>query len=138
MTREQYNISQKNRRKAAKYFNLQKGYCMHHKDTSLKHENIKRYIQWNPEDLVVLTKEEHCALHHKGDNHHGEKNPMYGKKSPLRKTVYQIDVNTKELIATFESMTDASEYTGIKRESISMACNGKQKTAGGYIWKFEL
>ena len=33
-------------------------------------------------------------------------------------------------------MTEASNETGISRDSIGCCCNGKSKTAGGYIWKF--
>ena len=41
-----------------------------------------------------------------------------------------------ELICVFESMTKAELETGIFYPNISAVCNGKQKTAGGYIWKY--
>ena len=41
-----------------------------------------------------------------------------------------------ELIELFSSMTEASNKTGVSRDSIGCCCNGKSKTAGGYIWKF--
>ena len=36
----------------------------------------------------------------------------------------------------YPSAHEASRQTGIIRQSISACCNGKQKTAGGYHWKF--
>lgn len=63
MTREQYLLSRKNSKIAAKKLNLQKGYVMHHKDETLKTENIERYIEWRLEDLEVMSKSEHIAYH---------------------------------------------------------------------------
>lgn len=72
-TKEQESISLKNRVKAAEYFKLNElnkdnpyAYVMHHKDPSLKHNDIERYIQWNIEDLEVMDFKEHSSLHHKG------------------------------------------------------------------------
>lgn len=67
MTREQFNISRKNRKKAREYFGLTKGdgYDLHHVDPSWRETDIERYIQWNPEDLIVLTHAEHTILHNK-------------------------------------------------------------------------
>ena len=50
-------INRANRLKARKYFGLHNGdgYDLHHKDSSWKTDDIERYIQWNPEDLIVLT-----------------------------------------------------------------------------------
>lgn len=63
MNNLQSSISDKNRYKAQKYFNLQPGYVLHHKDPSWRHNDIERYIQWNPDDLVVMTRSEHARLH---------------------------------------------------------------------------
>ena len=41
-----------------------------------------------------------------------------------------------ELIQVFSSMTEASNKTGVSRDSIGCCCNGRTKTASGYIWKF--
>ena len=40
-------------------------------------------------------------------------------------------------IASFHSIKEAERVTGVSRTSISKACNGDLKTAGGYIWKFK-
>lgn len=39
------------------------GYVLHHKDPSLRHTDITRYEQWNPDDLVMMTRAEHTKLH---------------------------------------------------------------------------
>lgn len=36
----------------------------------------------------------------------------------------------------YDSLTQASEATGIRQSSISNVCNGRCHTAGGYTWKF--
>lgn len=40
------------------------------------------------------------------------------------------------LLRIWNSQTEASEATRIARQAISMCCNGKIKTAGGYRWSF--
>ena len=39
-------------------------------------------------------------------------------------------------ITEYQSISDASRITGISTGNISACCNGRRKTAGGYIWKF--
>lgn len=56
----------------------------------------------------------------------------YGKK------VNQYELNGFELklINTFNSISDASKYTGINKSGISDVLNGKRNFAGGYFWRF--
>lgn len=39
-------------------------------------------------------------------------------------------------ITEYQSISDASRITGIGIGNISACCNGKRKTAGGYVWRF--
>ena len=41
-----------------------------------------------------------------------------------------------EYIATYDSLTEASEITKIAKPNISKVAKGERKTAGGYIWKY--
>ena len=86
----------------------------------------------------------------------GKKNPFYGKahseevrkkisehnkgrKNYSRaKAVAMIDIETNEVLMTFDSMADANEYLGKPRDASSIrACaRGKYKTAFGYKWKY--
>ena len=49
-------------------------------------------------------------------------------------SVSQYDLNS-ELIKIYYSQRQAERETGIHQSSIQRVCVGKQKTAGGFIWK---
>lgn len=51
------------------------------------------------------------------------------------KAVHQCDKDGN-ILATFESVTEASRVTKISRCNISSALHGKRRIAGGYYWKF--
>lgn len=70
----------------------------------------------------------------------GENHPNYGKHLS-EETKKQISLkNSKPVMCVetgviFMSLTDASEWAGLKSvTSISECCAGRQKTAGGYHW----
>lgn len=65
LTKEQITINNENHKKAMEHFGLKHGdlLVLHHIDLELRHNDIDRYIQWNPEDLVVMTASEHTAFH---------------------------------------------------------------------------
>ena len=50
--------------------------------------------------------------------------------------ICQYDLNGN-FVRRFNSATEAEQLTGINRKNISSVCNGKRKTAGGYIWRKE-
>lgn len=52
------------------------------------------------------------------------------------KPVIQFDKNNK-IINEYTTARRASKATGVSYKKISAACNKRQKTAGGYIWKFK-
>lgn len=66
MTKEQYNTSENNRRKLRKKLGLigKSNLVLHHLDTTMRHNDIERYIQWNEEDVVIMEKGEHTKLHY--------------------------------------------------------------------------
>lgn len=90
MTKEQKRISNHNNRLAWKHFypegngNPKKGYVLHHVDTTLKKNDIERYILWRIEDLVMLTKAEHIKVHHKGKQVSEETKRKIGEASKGR------------------------------------------------------
>lgn len=48
-----------------------------------------------------------------------------------------LQLNTKlEVINRYNSLREAEKITNINRKCISRCCKGKQRIAGGYIWKF--
>lgn len=76
----------------------------------------------------------------------GNKNPMYGrhetapaygkfgKEHPASKKVYQYDL-LGNFIKEWDCLSDAQRHLNILVTHITACCNGRQKTAGGYIWK---
>ena len=50
--------------------------------------------------------------------------------------VLQYDIATQTEIKRYKSVAEATKETNIERTSIENCCNGKNKTAGGYIFKF--
>lgn len=54
------------------------------------------------------------------------------------KPVLQIDKTTNQVIAAYPSAREAEKQTGVSYSKISMCCNGKNQTAGGYKWKFNI
>ena len=65
MTEEQKKISGKNRDLRRKELGIKgnKNLVLHHKDTTLRHNDIERYIEWRLEDIEILTKSQHSSLH---------------------------------------------------------------------------
>lgn len=51
------------------------------------------------------------------------------------KPVVQLDKNDN-VIAAFPSIIEAERQTGIYHGHICSCCNGKLKSAGGYIWRY--
>ena len=59
------------------------------------------------------------------------------ENSNTKYTVLQLDVDGN-IINKFFGCTEAGKYIGTTKENINMCCNGKRKTAKGYIWKYEI
>lgn len=52
------------------------------------------------------------------------------------KPVLQFNKETGEVIKEWQCAADAWRETGINFKSISSCCNGRQKSAGGYVWRY--
>ena len=57
-------------------------------------------------------------------------------KNKKSKPVLQMD-KTNKIIAEFSSTMEVKRQLGISQSHISMCCNGKRKTAGGYKWQYK-
>lgn len=62
------------------------------------------------------------------------RNYKFGKEHYRSKPVCAVNENG-EILMKFDCMQDAYRQTGIRESGISSCVNGKQKTAGGLIWK---
>lgn len=59
-----------------------------------------------------------------------------GAKNPSARAVYQINKDTNEIIARFETMQEASSQTGASRPHICCCCRGTRNVAGGFKWVY--
>lgn len=55
---------------------------------------------------------------------------------PSTRSVIKLDKDGKEL-KVFNSIKEAAEDINLTRHSITRVCNGKNKTAGGFKWKYK-
>ena len=56
--------------------------------------------------------------------------------SKRKNKTIQFDMEGNKL-NSFDSCKEAAEYIGTTKSSICMCCNGKRKTALGFVWKYE-
>lgn len=90
----------------------------------------------NIENLRWCTHSENVSFPLAKQNQYesAKKNGFKGR--PPKKAVLQFDIDGN-LIAEYSSVLEAGEICGIWKGGISTVLKGKQKTAGGYIWKYK-
>lgn len=71
-----------------------------------------------------------------GERQIGDKNPMWGKANKNRKPVQQY---TKDgvFVKEFEYLAQVLD-DGFHIGNVGSVCNGKLKSAGGFVWKFKI
>lgn len=108
----------------------------------LKEMNL--YYDVEPEALIFLTPSEHSKMDSRcrrvGEARKGKKLSEEHKRKMSESLINHKDLSKKVLCVetgeVFDSTMDVERKTGINSGNISMACNGKRKTAGGFHWKF--
>ena len=65
-------------------------------------------------------------------------NVAYSQPHLAKRSVQMFDKFTGELLASFPSTHEAERVTRIYHSHISACCNGKRKSAGGYIWRYAI
>lgn len=68
-------------------------------------------------------------------------NQNYGTRKEKRihskvKEIQKIDKNSKKILETYFSLSEASRQNNISYKAISRCATGKSKTSGGFIWKY--
>jgi GIY-YIG catalytic domain/NUMOD1 domain len=61
---------------------------------------------------------------------------LYPERDDRCKMVYQF-TKDGDLITEFDSVSDASFFTGTNKSSIGKVCRGERHQAGGFLWKYE-
>lgn len=88
------------------------------------------------------------AIYHKDGNLRNDdcNNLKWVSKSELGKLtgrlanqipVLKLDKNTLEVLDDYESISQASRYNFLHKETVRLAVIGKLKTAGGFVWKID-
>ena len=60
----------------------------------------------------------------------------FGGEHPTARKVIQLDKNTKQEVNRFNSIIEAHKLTGTTRSAINFNCQGKYKSAGGFVWRY--
>jgi hypothetical protein len=76
----------------------------------------------NASNLEWVTQKENTERHKKQISH--------------PKKVKKIDPKTGKAVKIFDQITHAAEDVGVTRRAIQLVLNGKNKTAGGFSWKY--
>ena len=101
-------------------------------------------------ELIFLTKAEHDRLHKSGvplseDHKKAVSEALKGipKSEAHKKAIGEANskkilqfTKSGEFIKEWPSIREASKQLKINFGNISSCCNGKRKSAGGYVWKY--
>jgi hypothetical protein len=90
----------------------------------------------NLENLEWVTKSENEKHKYSVLGYKSPMNGKFGRNNPKTRKVIQYD-KLGNLINIFYGLRSAFNKTNINMGDISMCCNNKLKTAGGYIWKYK-
>lgn len=147
---------------ARKYFGIENkpDMVLHHIDIELRQNDPKRYDEWRPEDLTVMSRSAHTSLHQTGrtltDEHKALISKVHkgkivsaetrAKQSKARKGK-KLSAETRaklskpvvclETGATYTSLAEAAAaVSGAFDGTISQCCRGIRKTAGGFHWNY--
>lgn len=115
---------------AHSFFGYKEGFDVHHKN-QVKTDN-------RLQNLIYLTRAEHRSLHGIGNKNwlgrkHSEqsKAKMCAAQHKNKKPVYCV-----ELDRVFGGVSIAAKELSLLQSRISLCCQGKRKTTGGYHWQY--
>ena len=98
---------------------------------SMSEEQRKRISEANKGKVRSDDFKKKVSESMKGRKHSEESKRKMSEAQKNKKIIRCVETNK-----VYTSITSAERETGIARSMISNVCSGKQKTAGGYHWKF--
>ena len=121
-----------------------------HRKPLLVHRLVAESFIPNPQGLETVNHKDEVKTNNTVSNlewmsikdniNYGTRNKRISKSNTnnpkISKQIQMLDKQTGELLATFPSLAEAERVTGIAHQSIFQCCNGKRKSAGGYIWRY--
>lgn len=102
--------------------------CVNHKDGNKLNNNL--------DNLELCTYGHNVKEAYRLDLKKGAWCNKKNEKHPMSKKVNQYTLENK-YIKTWESASEIKRQLGISVSSISQCCGGINKSAGGYIWRYE-
>lgn len=116
-----------------------KYYEDHPEARKLKSEQTKRYFEKHPEARAHnAAKTREYYQNPEVKKWKSEERRCYFAEHPEKKTTKAVAQYSLEgvFISRFVSAREADALTGVSYKKISAVVTGKQKTAGGYIWRY--
>ena len=99
------------------------------------YNNWKQQIQDRMSSAENKEKIKHAKIRKKYSDEVNKKKGLSGASNPSSRSVYQFDKNGN-FIRSWSYMTLASNALNISLSCIVACCQGRQKTAGGYMWEY--
>lgn len=123
-----------------------KGLVLHHIDTTMKSRDPERYNEWRPEDLQVMTVQEHRRLHMKkqtkGVKHTKQHNIKIseGIREQLTKgkmvKIHMRPVEAQTLY--FSTLAQAADFIGCTRQLVSQCIRDNTHNRRAKGWDISL
>lgn len=105
-----------------------------------KYDYTKTSYGYNAFEKVIITCPFHGDFEQTPNNHLRNKGCKkcsdYRNKLTHSKPVIQIERDTNKEVFCWLSITDATIDKEFHGSAISLVCNGKRKSAGGFIWRY--
>lgn len=123
-----------------------RGLALHHIDTTMKSRDPKRYNEWRPEDLMVMTVQEHRRLHMKeqtkGVKHTKQHNSKISESIREHLTkgkmvkIYMRPVEAQTLY--FNTLAQAAAFIGCTRQLVSQCLRDNTHNRRAKGWEISL
>lgn len=108
----------------------------HHTEESKKKISEAKTGKHLSEEHRNKLSESHTGKHLSDETRRKMSDTRTGKIYAPTKSVVQYSKDG-ELIVEYPSIMEAERQTGCDKSSICQCCKGKQKSAGGFIWKYK-